>query len=377
MASRYWVGGTATWNATAGTKWAATSGGAGGQTVPTASDDVFFDANSGAVTVFLGTGNPVCRNLTLTGFTGTLDNNSAGGLTVSGDLVGASTMNFANWDVTNAMLCNGVSKNITSNGGTWPRMRIDSTASYSLQDALLCSGNLTLDGTFTTNNFNVTCGQVSNASSGSTGVISMGSSLWTINGAGGNAASWNIGDASITVNAGTSTIKITDTSNTSTTNNFGSRSMYNLWFDRGGSTAFNRIDGSNTFNQFKDTGTAAHEIRFLNSSTQTIADWQVNGNPGQLITIRSTGGSTQHNLVKSGGGVVSSSYLSVINSVATPGTTWYAGTTSTDAGNNSGWIFTAPPAIPSVKTVDGLANASVKTIDGLAIASVKTVNGLN
>jgi hypothetical protein len=29
MANRYWVGGTATWDATAGTKWATTSGGAG------------------------------------------------------------------------------------------------------------------------------------------------------------------------------------------------------------------------------------------------------------------------------------------------------------------------------------------------------------
>jgi hypothetical protein len=43
MANRYWVGGTATWDNTAGTKWATTSGGAGGSTAPTAADDVFFD----------------------------------------------------------------------------------------------------------------------------------------------------------------------------------------------------------------------------------------------------------------------------------------------------------------------------------------------
>ena len=45
MPSRYWVGGTASWDATAGTKWAETSGGAGGFSVPTISDDVFFDAD--------------------------------------------------------------------------------------------------------------------------------------------------------------------------------------------------------------------------------------------------------------------------------------------------------------------------------------------
>ena len=70
MASRYWVGGTAAWDGTAGTKWALTSGGAGGQAVPTSADDVFFDAASGAVTVTVGaTGN--CNTLTFTGFTGT------------------------------------------------------------------------------------------------------------------------------------------------------------------------------------------------------------------------------------------------------------------------------------------------------------------
>jgi len=71
MAARYWVGGTATWDATAGLKWALTSGGVGGLRVPTSSDTVFFDANSGANTVTLGA-NADCSTLTMTGFTGTL-----------------------------------------------------------------------------------------------------------------------------------------------------------------------------------------------------------------------------------------------------------------------------------------------------------------
>ena len=71
MASRYWVGGTAAWDATAGTKWALTSGGAGGQPAPTSTDDVFFDANSGANTVSIPS-SVNCQNLNCTGFTGTL-----------------------------------------------------------------------------------------------------------------------------------------------------------------------------------------------------------------------------------------------------------------------------------------------------------------
>jgi hypothetical protein len=72
MANRYWVGGTATWDGTAGSKWSLTSGGAGGQAVPTSSDTVFFDAASGANTVTIGLGTAICSALTMTGFTGTL-----------------------------------------------------------------------------------------------------------------------------------------------------------------------------------------------------------------------------------------------------------------------------------------------------------------
>jgi len=72
MANRYWVGGTNTWDATAGTKWATTSGGAGGASVPTAADIALFDAASGASTVTIDSGTATCLQLNMTGFTGTL-----------------------------------------------------------------------------------------------------------------------------------------------------------------------------------------------------------------------------------------------------------------------------------------------------------------
>lgn len=72
MADRHWVGGTATWDTTAGTKWALTAGGAGGQAVPTGADDVYFSSGSGVVTT-TGTAAANCKSLTVTsGFTGTI-----------------------------------------------------------------------------------------------------------------------------------------------------------------------------------------------------------------------------------------------------------------------------------------------------------------
>jgi len=70
--------------------------------------------------------------------------------------------------------------------------------------------------------------------------------------------------------------------------------------------------------------------------------WTTSGS----ITFTYTG--TQSTLSKSSG-TVSVDYLSIGNSIATGGATWYAGANSVDVGNNTGWIFTAPPA-PSTNT---------------------------
>lgn len=68
MASRYWVGGSGTWVGLNTANWSATSGGAGGASVPTIADDVFFDANSGGGDI-AGTGS--AKTIDMRGFTGT------------------------------------------------------------------------------------------------------------------------------------------------------------------------------------------------------------------------------------------------------------------------------------------------------------------
>lgn len=46
MATKFWVGGTGTWDDSTTTHWSTTSGGTGGSAAPTSSDDVIFDNNS-------------------------------------------------------------------------------------------------------------------------------------------------------------------------------------------------------------------------------------------------------------------------------------------------------------------------------------------
>ena len=73
-----------------------------------------------------------------------------------------------------------------------------------------------------------------------------------------------------------------------------------------------------------------------------IYTWTSSGS----ITLFTPG--TQATLSKSSG-IVSVDYLSIQDSNATGGATWNAGANCVDAGNNTGWIFTAPPA-PSTAT---------------------------
>lgn len=116
--SRYWVGGgsSANWNATANTNWAATSGGANNQSVPTSTDDVIFDSGSAASTF---NGLPVAPANTILsfrkepGYTGTITRNVT--LVVAGNF----TDNTAStWAGTQGMQISATST-MTSNGQTW------------------------------------------------------------------------------------------------------------------------------------------------------------------------------------------------------------------------------------------------------------------
>lgn len=146
MSDRHWVGGTANWDGTAGLKWALTAGGAGGQAVPTAADDVFLDAASGAVVVTISAAGRLCKNLDCTGFTGTLTGSQT--LTASGSVTMDAGMGLT-W--TGTLTLNGSAGPflITSNGKVFQNGTITVAASgnYKLADAFqmnAATANLTV-----------------------------------------------------------------------------------------------------------------------------------------------------------------------------------------------------------------------------------------
>ncbi len=70
-ASRFWVGGTGTWDASTTTHWSATTGGGGGASVPGASDSATIDSSSGSPVITVNTTVSI-QSLTVNG-TSTLD----------------------------------------------------------------------------------------------------------------------------------------------------------------------------------------------------------------------------------------------------------------------------------------------------------------
>lgn len=159
MANRFWVGGTASWDGTAGTKWSATSGGAGGASVPTSADDVFFDAASGAVNCLISTGNTGARSITCTGFTGTLS--GIIGITVSGNVTLVSGMTYTytggiTLNATATIICAGKALGALSFTGAG--------ATYTLGDALTVTNSTTLtQGTLNLNGFTASTGTFSSS----------------------------------------------------------------------------------------------------------------------------------------------------------------------------------------------------------------------
>lgn len=214
MANRYWVGGSGNWDNTT-THWSATSGGAGGASVPTFSDDVFFD-QAGTYTVTFGSGTVSCRNFS----------NTAGTVTFTGATAGQTFACYGNFTLlasalfsnagyiyfynntassTNTITTNGVS--ITPGSGYVLYFSTGTaTSTIVLGSALTVPGYIYIDGSgiWDTGSFAVTTQQIYTDSG--TPTLNLNSSTITI-----SVYSMQFGTTT-TLNAGTSTINHTSTS---------------------------------------------------------------------------------------------------------------------------------------------------------------------
>jgi hypothetical protein len=259
MANRYWVGGTASWDGTAGTKWAATSNGSGGETVPTSADDVFFDASSTG-TVTIAAGNTGAKSINCTGFTGTITGTAA--ITVAGSITLVSGMTYTHTDT---VTISGTGT-LTTAGKTFSGLTINGSGiTVTLGDALNVSTarSVTItQGTFDTANYNVTALQLVSSNS-NTRTINLGSSTVTLAASG---ASINfVTGTNLTFNAGTSQVNLPATS----AGIFGTQTYYNVSFT-GSGAGTRTINAANTFNNLTLTASSTGLSELSVSANQTI-----------------------------------------------------------------------------------------------------------
>ena len=188
MADRYWVGGTAAWDGTAGSKWALTSGGAGGEAVPTSADDVFFNAASGAVTCTISTGNTGAKSINCTGFTGTLTGTAA--ITVSGSVTLVAGMAYG---FSGQMTLNGTGT-LTSAGKTFNNIIVDGAG------ITVTLGNSLSQGATSTNIFSLTQGTLALAG------FTLTCGIFSSNNTNTRAISFGAGGITLTHNSGATTV---------------------------------------------------------------------------------------------------------------------------------------------------------------------------
>lgn len=339
--NRYWVGGTGSWNGTATGKWAYYSGSPAVAPEPTSTNNVFFDAASGTVTVTIATTTASCNNLDFTGFTGTLAGSTA--LQIAGSLTLAAGMTRT---YTGGITLNGTStgNTITTNGKSLAgALTVNGVGGvWQLQDNLSLSGTFTLSaGTFDTNS--KTVGSTSTVTLSGSGIRSLilGTTTWTA------TQSWDaVTTTNFTLSASSSTIVMTNTAPSMNLGGgggvYGTISMTAIATSGSFSGAFS----GNTINTLILACTGYAKFTINNQTTITVAT---------QLTLTGGNATTQRLLIDSGNNSAGSTRTLTVNGATTltnvdfrditiAGTAApVSGTSIGNCGRNSGITFT--PAV--------------------------------
>ena len=312
---------------------------AGGGTGATEANSVSFYIINGTYDLTI-TGS--VRTLDLTGFAGTIQNNNV--LTIYGDCTISSGMTLSSGSLAFTMASTSATvRTFTTNGKTIgiPWIFNGVGGSFKLGDNLTMSAPLTqTNGALDLNGKTL--------SSSSTYTIGTGTQSITFNGGTisltGSGTVFNVTSVALTTSAGTGAGTITLTSASAKTF-AGGGVVYYATINQGGAGALS-ITGSNTFDNITATYTAAgYTVNFGSGSTNTFGLFSINGSSGKVLTLGATTAGASASVSYTGGGNLVLDYLSMRDIVCLPASngstpiSWYAGTNSTNLGNNSNVLF--------------------------------------
>ncbi len=321
----YWVGGSGNW--TDLSHWATSSGGTTLHTsLPTSSDNVYFDANSFTATNQVVTIDDFayCNNMDWTGVTNfpTITDNSYyvrinGSLTLSPDM----TADFFKVEFSATTSGNTITTNGTSLGDNASLYFQGIGGEWTLQDNLTANAVFVTAGTFNTNNNNLTLVNYFKSSGSNSRTINLGSSQII------TERFWIFG-TNQTINAGTS--KIFVSSFKGDNDNDGPFTYYDVEFYNNGN-----LQDNATFNEI--TIPAGLELTLTSGDVFTINNLVANGTKHNPVVIKSSVAGSEATFNKTSGSVTID-YVALTDVHATGGAVFTANN-SVDNGNNTGWTI--------------------------------------
>jgi hypothetical protein len=339
----YWnLAGAQNWSATG---WAPGSGGTPGvNNFPLAQDTAVFD-NTGSVTGTItfnsnwniGTLDMSGRTLAMTFASGTTNPQ------IHGDFTVASGVTFTGTGIIDILGRNKTINISVSGTSLSTGMNVRAIGSTVLLNSALTLGSTSLfglgAGTFTTQNYNISSGQIYSDVDTYNRTLNLGNTQWTLQTVLGGYVAILSSSPTLTINPGTSNFIIT-----ASNARFDGRgaALAKLTIGGSGINSTTRIDSTTSFTELASTKTVAHTIAF--SSTPTITNWTVTGTVGNIVTVNSITAGTQRTITY-GGSRVNLDYMSFqdINFSYTLGAATpylvYAGANSTNLGNNAGIAF--------------------------------------
>ena len=333
--NRYWVGGTGTWDGTDTSHWSDISGGASGASVPTSTNDVFFDSNSNTgtsaftVSVLTTAGN--CRDLKICTLDGAMTLYPDKEINIYGNITCPATnfslqFNFVNINLVKA----SGSATIDLHGGSNLanlRLRVNGDATFTLTNHLDVGTSLNLTkGTLDFANYDVRIGGFGSTGNDVRTLYLRNSNIYS-----GNV---NVSGNNFTLDCGNSTWhQISST--------FGWSGSYRFWIlDCAADFSNIWVSGTHTFHDLTRTS-AINGVGFLFDNGATFEALTISGTSGNLVRLGTNNGTNQWTCTVTSG-VVDLDYLNLSYSTATGGAVFYAGSHSTNGGNNINWNFADP-----------------------------------
>jgi hypothetical protein len=270
LASRFWVGGTGTWDASDTTHWASSSGGAGGASVPGTGDTVTLNSSSGGGTVTVNTTVAV-TSITMDSFAGTVDfatNNN--NVTLSGNNVLAFSA------------AGSATQTLNMGDGTWT---ISGTTSSAVVVFSTAGSGLTLNTNSSTVDFTGTGGAARRIQFGSKTFNN-----WTFTGAGyyemQSASSPVVGTMTLGAGANFSVVAGTTFTITTIASTASLSAPASLMSGTSGSQATIGGNGTYTFDNV-----AIRNLAFSGGNSRSATDsFDLGGNSGITITGPTGGG---------------------------------------------------------------------------------------